>query len=354
MNRNARDSCVYEIHGKTAKEQMIREIQRLQRKNEDLEEEKDTLGEKNSWIEQIIHSLKENGTGPEIIGRLKRGESYRHIAEWLGQHFITAAGIAVDPHTLSPNTERNITEAIHQYHRQMVEERDPRYWTNVTPEASFIEHLVSLYLTWIHPAHMLFDEERFMASFRNCSDTYCSSALVNAICAMSCCLLHDELGDNNEQTAAGIAVIREKFMEETRSLMRNAEVEKMTSIQTYAVMFLVELSSGRALIGSSHLRLAAESLLSKHTSEQTSESEEIAAWGILTLHTCVPKFMSSHCWKLTRAEHGQVLPTRSPQPLFQLMQHPLIILSFSKDSNTGTSISSWVTLTSSIDQATPC
>ena len=349
-----RDSCVYEIHAKTAKEQMIREIQRLQRKNEDLEEEKDTLGEKNSWIEQIISSLKENGQGPEIISRLKRGESHRHIAEWLGRPLITAGGVAVDPHTLSPDTERNITEAIHQYHRRMVEERDPRYWTNVTPEASFIEHLVNLYLTWIHPAHMLFDEERFMASFRDCSDTYCSSALVNAICAMSCCLLHDELGDNNEQTAAGIAVIRDKFMEETRSLMRNAEAGKMTAIQTYAVMFLVELSSGRALIGSSHLRLAAESLLSKHTSEQSSESEEIAAWGILTLHTCVPNPITSYCWKLTRAEHGQVLPTKSPQPLSQLMQHPLVILILSKDRISGTSISSWVTPTSSIDQATPC
>ena len=273
---------------------MMREIQRLQRKNEDLEEEKDTLGEENSWIEQIISSLKKDGQGPEIISRLKRGESYRHIAEWLGRPLISAGGVAVDPHTLSPNAERNITEAIHQYHRRMVEERDPCYWTNVTPEASFIEHLINLYLTWIHPAQMLFDEERFMKSFRDCTDVYCSAALVNAICAMSCCLLHDELGDSNDQTAAGIAVMRDKFMEETRSLMRNAEVGKMTVIQTYAVMFLVELSSGRALIGSSHLRLAAESLLAKHTSEQTSESEEIAAWGILTLYTCVPKSISSY------------------------------------------------------------
>lgn len=349
-----RDTCAYELHAKTAKEQMIREIQRLQRKNEDLEEEKDTLGEKNSWIEQIIHSLKENGQGPEIISKLKRGDSHRQIAEWLGRPLITTGGVAVDPHTLSPDSERNITEAIHQYHRRMVEERDPRYWTNVTLEASFIEHLVNLYLTWIHPAHMLFDEGRFMSSFRDCSDTYCSSALVNAICAMSCCLLHDEIGENGEQTAAGIAVIRDKFMEETRSLMRNAEIGKMTVIQTYAVMFLVEVSSGRALIGTSHLRLAAESLLAKYTSEQSSESEEIAAWGILTLHTCVSKSIDPYYWKLTPAEHGQVLPTKSPQPLSRLMPHPLVILILSKYILSGTTTSSWVTLMLSSDQATPC
>ena len=54
--------------------------------------------------------------------------------------------------------------------------------------------------------------------------------------------------------------------------MKDANFEKMTSIQTYAIMFLVELGSGHGLIASSHLRLA-------------SEAEEVTAWGILTLHT---------------------------------------------------------------------
>jgi len=72
--------------------------------------------------------------------------------------------------------------------------------------------------------------------------------------------------------------------------MRNTEYGKMTAIQTYAIMFLVELGSGKALIGTSHLRLAAEMLLSKSTSEQSLRSEEMAAWGVLTLHTCVSEF----------------------------------------------------------------
>ena len=284
-----RDSCHYEIHAKTAKEQMIREIQRLQRKNEYLEEEKDNLGEKNSWIEQIIASLKDDGQGTEIISRLKRGESHQTVAEWLGRPLVSGRG-GEHPQSLSPTTEHSITEAITQYHKRMVEAHDPRYWTNVTPEASLIEHLVLLYLTWIHPTHMLFDEQHFMESFRDCSDTYCSSALVNVICAMSCNLLHGESWEDDDQTKAGIEIIRNKFMDETRALMRNTDYEKMTAIQTYAIMFLVELGSGHALMGTSHLRLAAETLLSKTTSEQSSESEEITAWGVLTLHTCVSEF----------------------------------------------------------------
>ena len=266
---------------------MIREIQRLQRKNEFLEEEKDSLGEKNSWIEKIMRSLKDDEQDTEIISRLKRGESHQAIAEWLGRPLIGS-----DTQALSPTTENQISHAIEQYHRNLVENHDPRYWTNVSTEAELIEHLMKLYFTWIHPVHMLFDEEHFMTSFKECADVYCSSALVNIICAMSCHLLHDTR-DDDERTKSGIQSLRTQFINESRSLMKNADYGKMTSIQTYAMMFLVELGSGNGLIASSHLRLAVESLVAKQTSEQSSEAEEVAAWGILTLHTSVPSSSSN-------------------------------------------------------------
>lgn len=258
---------------------MIREIQRLQRKNEYLEEEKDSLGEKNSWIERIMSELESDGQGPEIISRLKRGESHRAIAEWLGRPLV-------GPRTkdLSPTTENQISQAIEQYHRDLVENHDPRYWTNVSTEAELVEHLIQLYLTWIHPVHMLFDEEHFMSSFKDCSDVYCSAALVNVICAMSCHLLHDTR-DDDEQTKSGIESLRNQFINESQSLMKDADFTKMTSIQTYAIMFLVEVGSGQGLMASSHLRLAVESLTAKKMSEQSPEAEEVSAWGILTLHT---------------------------------------------------------------------
>lgn len=258
---------------------MIREIQRLQRKNEYLEEEKDSLGEKNSWIEKIMRSLKDDGQGIEIISRLKRGETHRAIAEWLGRPLVGS-----DTQALSPTTEHQISQAIEQYHRNLVENRDPRYWTNVSTEAELIEHLIKLYFTWIHPVHMLFDQEQFMTSFKACSDVYCSSGLVNIICAVSCHLLHDT-HDDDEQTKSGIQSLRVQFINESLSLMKNADYGKMTSIQTYAVMSLVDIGSGHGLMASSHLRLAVESLISKTTSEQSFEAEEVAVWGILTLHT---------------------------------------------------------------------
>ena len=257
---------------------MIREIQRLQRKNEDLEEQKDNLAAENGWIEQIILSLKDDGSNVEIVHRLKRGESHQGIAEWLGRSFVQDA-------KLSPASELSLSSAIEKYHRDLVENKDPRYWTNVTTDVSLIEHLLTLYLTWVHPVHMLFDETHFMSSLRDCVDTYCSAALVNAVCAMSCHLLPDTCGD--EESRQIIKSLRARFMDEARTLMKGVDSTKMTSMQTYAIMFLTEISGGNGLMATSHLRLATETLSAKGTAEQSSEAEEVTSWGILTLHTYV-------------------------------------------------------------------
>ncbi len=283
------------MHAKTAKEQIIREIQRLQRRNEHLEQEMDTLGErnehleqetellgkKNSWIEQIIRSLQNDGQGNEIINRLKRGESHQAIAESLGRPLIGESNTPV-----SPSTEHKISQAIEQYHKDLVENHDPRYWTNVTRDPQLIEHLIILYFTWIHPVHMNLDERRFMSGFRNCSDVYCSHALVSIICAMSCHLLYD-IDADDDLTKGAVDSLRDRFVDESRGLMRTVDYRKMTTVQTYVIMFLAEFGSGHGLIATSHLRLAVEVLMEMQNSDQSQEAEEVGAWGILTLHTCV-------------------------------------------------------------------
>lgn len=275
--RRIPNDCHYEPHAKTAKEQMVREIQRLQRKNESLEEEKDNLGEKNDRIEQIMLSLKEDGHGTEIIRRLKQGETHQAIAEWLGRPLTAVTN-------LSSISEHQLSEAIEKYHRGLIDKHDPRFWTNVTMDVDLIEHLIALYLTWIHPAHMLFDESHFVASFKSCSDMYCSTSLVNAICAMSCHLLHPD-SDNLAETQAATKSLRDQFLEEAREEMRAADRQKMTAIQTYAIMFLAEMGSGNSQLATGHLRAATESLTNKHRTEQSRESEEVASWGIIALHT---------------------------------------------------------------------
>ena len=254
---------------------MVRQIRNLQQRNDFLEEENDQLGEKNVWIEKIMRELRTDGQGSEIISRLKRGDSHQSIAEWLGRPLVPSA---------SPQTEREVSLAIEQYHQRFVNTRDPRYWTNATNDPQLIEHLITLYFTWIHPVHMLFDERPFMTSFRECSDSYCAPALVNVILAVSCHLLHKIEADDPEIRVA-VDHLRNRFMEETRSLMKSIDHAKMTTVQTHAVMFLAEFGSGHGLMATSHLRLAVELLIERMYSDQAETSERIATWGIATLHT---------------------------------------------------------------------
>lgn len=251
----------------------MREIQRLQREKDDLEEEKGNLAVENHWFESIMVSLKEDGQFVEILHRLKRGESHKNVAEWLGRPVVQE--------DLSPTSELNLSDAIEQYHRNFVDKKDPRYWTSVTTEVSLIEHLLTLYFTWVHPVHMLFDEAYFLSSLRACADTYCSAPLVNAICAMSCHLLHDTWEDE-ETTLRNLTTLRAGFMNEARVLLRGSDSSKITSIQTYAIMFLIEISAGDGLMGAAHLRMATEALIDK-TPEQSPEAMELTACGIVTL-----------------------------------------------------------------------
>ena len=124
---------------------MLQEIRRLQRKNEDLEDRQHALAEKHAWVEQIIRSFSNDGQCAEVSNLLKRNESPSSIAQSLGRPLIEGAGPP------SPTSERRLAAAIERYHRDLVETQDPRYWTSSTNDPTLIEHLVKLYLTWIHP-----------------------------------------------------------------------------------------------------------------------------------------------------------------------------------------------------------
>ena len=260
---------------------MAREIDRLQHTAKTLVEKNEALEETNTVTEQIMSSLKENGHAHEIINRLKGGESRETIATWLQNLEVEAF------QPKSSASEQRLGRAIARLHQDFSENPTPLYWSSVAKVPALVDHLISLYLCWVHPVHMLFDEARFMRSFRTCSDLYCSASMVNVICAMACNLLHETFGADQEGQNA-MASLREQFMDETKFWMQKDLVyEKMTTIQTYAIMFLVELGCGEGLLAGSHLRLAVETLLARQTSEQTPEAEEIATWGIVTLYTYV-------------------------------------------------------------------
>ncbi|KAI4185575.1 MAG: hypothetical protein LQ346_005870 [Caloplaca aetnensis] len=259
IHRGAPNACLYEMHSKAAKDQMLGEINRLRIENQHLVQQNSALGEKNDMLESVIRSLKNDRQSHEIIRRLKRGDDHQSIAEWLGRPLVPNLG------DISPESERQFNISIHR-------------------DGVLVEHLVTLYLTWIHPLHTLFDEEKFMASFRACVDVYCSHSLVNAICAAACHVLRSEWR-NDEGAHGGIDHLQSKFMDEVEELQMDIDASKMTVVQSWAIMFLVELGLGHGLMASAHLRHATESLVAKKEHEQASSSAEVSTWGILTLTT---------------------------------------------------------------------
>ena len=262
---------------------MIKEIQRLQGENSQLLERNASLDVEFSHAEQIIESLKEDGHGIEIIHRLKRGESVQSIAKWLGRPL---RGAGVD---MSPLAEQRIDATMHDYRTQMIQRNDPRFWTSAIRDPGLIEHLLQLYLTWIHPMHMLFDENHFLESLRNCADVYCSASLVNAICAMACHLYHPR---NVDSRAASVQInaLRTRLLSEAKTMLKDVDNSKMTNIQSHSVISLAEIGAGLGLMAGTRLRLAAEALLAKNIHEQSEEAEKVSQWGVVTLLTLICPF----------------------------------------------------------------
>lgn len=284
---------------------MIREIKRLEEANVLLKEEKGELLDTNSglrktnqglhsineWADNILEVLSSNGHSEEIKRRLRAGDSHHSIAAWLGSEPPIAGNV-----NMTEITQRNLVDVVRRvekYYRNNEENRleggleEPTFqWTRVTMDDRLIKHLLNLYFTWVHPVHMLFSELDFLDDFASRKRTYCSSALVNAVFAMACNLLDDH-GDYAAGGDLDVETLREGFMNQARTLTAPEDYTKMTAIQAFAVMFLVDLSSGKALKATGYLRLAADGLRSMTDSEQSADSVELSTWGIHTLNTFV-------------------------------------------------------------------
>ena len=245
------------------------------------------LQQKNDFIESIFRALTSGGIGPQVLDRLRSGESYQAIADSLGEAPLS------DLPVLSPTSERALSKALKEYDLDAARERDPdsgiidrENWTNVTSDKTVVEHLLTLYFTWVHPVHMLFSRPHFWASYKNRSDVYCASALVNTLCAMGCLYL-DTAGEYDGAPKTDPQALRDKFMSEARSQIKPSHYQKTITIQTFAVMFLVELSSGQGSKAGSYIRLAAETLSKQPPAEYNTEAMEVTRLGVYALNVFV-------------------------------------------------------------------
>lgn len=200
------------------------------------------LQTKNFLAHKIFHALSTDDRVPDILEMLKKGESHESIVKSLGRTSHD------DSEGLSPMNSH--TSAIETDDHEMADaDSQSPGWTSVTTNTAVLDHLFQLYFAWVHPVHALFDEGQFVNSYHN-GDRYCSPILMNALCAMAC-----HLHMRGEDDLLNYAILGEEFIETVRGIM-DPDDFRITTVQAFAVMFLVESARGNGLRATSYLKVA--------------------------------------------------------------------------------------------------
>jgi hypothetical protein len=204
-----------------------------------------------SWkynAECIFHAIEANENTFAIIERVQNHESVESIAQWLQ----AANGDSEGP---SPISSSHFMMAGSD--NEMDDDISPRFrWSSVTANEDIVQHLFTLYFTWVHPFHMLFDEQLFVYSYQQRSEAFCSSSLVNAICAIACCY---HMAMDTDTT--DFELLGRDFSEAVRHEL-DAEDESLLGAQVFAIMFLVGCTQGKGLHASKYLTVATNSMAS--------------------------------------------------------------------------------------------
>lgn len=130
------------------------------------------------------------------------------------------------------------------------------YWSTVTDDLSIFQHLFQLYFAWSHPVYTLFCENQFVESYNAHSELHCSSALVNAICAVAC-----HFHTTRDFDEVNFEQLGHRFSSAARSSLDKSRHQSITSAQAFAVLSLVDLADGRNLRAATYLEIANKTAL---------------------------------------------------------------------------------------------
>jgi hypothetical protein len=167
-------------------------------------------------------------------------------------------------------------------------------WTSVTNDLAFVEELLALYFTWSHPFYVIFSRECFYKDFRVGREKYCSSLLVNAICAYAC---HFTDNPRGRTVSTNFRTAGDHFFEEAKRLLYEDESPNLTTVQALCVMSMREPSTGRDTSGFSYigrcihmcvelgLHLNSNSSPELELTPSEIEVRKVTFWGCFTVDT---------------------------------------------------------------------
>ena len=209
-----------------------------------MQREIDELKRVNVSSTQILHAIRSDHQVPAILDSLKGQDDLAVIADIANSLPATQSSVFTSPGTIeyisqaTNNSTAGKDVGAVQEARELVPSRIIR-WTSALRDGPFIEHLLSLYWTWIHPAYPLFSRDDFIRDYMRGSIERCSDFLVAAVCAAAGDLISPRgmtiLGKDDD-----IAALRQSLVAEARVEEAIADHDAQTTLEASQVMMIVD------------------------------------------------------------------------------------------------------------------
>ena len=225
-----------------------------------------SLQVRNNALDVIVNSLR---ALPEVDAEalfqsIRRGERLDAIAETIGSGntdlSLRTLDVDLSDPTGTPGSNfhastplRSADNSRSPAERMWGEQRPQQNpaeasgsWFRVPQDADFVEHLLDLYFSWVHPFYTLFSKDHFLKDMSRGGSKYCSPLLVNAVLALACSY-SDRPAARTDATDPGTA--GDYYFKEAMELDRLTDEASLTTIQAVAVMAIREASAGRDHVG---------------------------------------------------------------------------------------------------------
>lgn len=184
MRLGTQNECTYGQDGRRSASALSRQLQ---------DEKQHSTRLRN--ILRTIQGSDSSSTSP-IIEYIRRGTSVDEIESILSRELGTEQSSAsrneefapAGPEPPIPGPSRRSGLRVADLVEAPVIRVPAKPWTDVTNDAEFVSHLITIYFTWDHSWSTFFDKNIFLVQMRSleANTMYCTPLLVNAILAFAC------------------------------------------------------------------------------------------------------------------------------------------------------------------------
>ncbi|MCJ1416403.1 hypothetical protein MMC32_002738, partial [Xylographa parallela] len=187
---------------------------------------------------RILNALASNYQVPRILQQLANKEDLEVIARDIESTTTTqhCKNLPVLANNLTLHVRHDMLSPLSTTTNQVSEPSvvgKPFYRTTNLPDQPLLEHLFSLYSTWIHPQYPLFSMPDFLKDYETGGAARCSPFLVAAICAAASHFLNPHW-NSVSGTVTDVATLRQTLISQAEIQEGLAEPKAETTTHALA------------------------------------------------------------------------------------------------------------------------